>query len=102
MSGLKASVMGTKGPARSLALSSGRLIEAVYNPVRGSTPLLRKLIKLKALECSEVVVDMGMPQISDQVKVFLPGAAVEHPLGSARTTCVFSWTPPAFDSDPLT
>ncbi|RMR06803.1 hypothetical protein ALP93_200223 [Pseudomonas syringae pv. helianthi] len=63
MSGLKASVMGTKGPARSLALSSGRLIEAVYNPVRGSTPLLRKLMKLKALECSEVVVDMGEPPL---------------------------------------
>ncbi|RMO09480.1 hypothetical protein ALQ48_03572, partial [Pseudomonas coronafaciens pv. zizaniae] len=29
-----------------------------------STPLLRKLMKLKALECSEVVVDMGHASVA--------------------------------------
>ncbi|VVO42925.1 hypothetical protein PS723_06088 [Pseudomonas fluorescens] len=50
LSGLKARLNGRSGPQRSLLLISGKLIVAVYCPVRGSTPFCRKLMKLKAWE----------------------------------------------------
>ncbi|CAI8909383.1 hypothetical protein EMIT0P258_40149 [Pseudomonas sp. IT-P258] len=58
LSGLKFSCSGTTGPHRLLAFNSGSEMAQVYCPVRGSTWLRMKLMKLKALECTEVDVDM--------------------------------------------